>query len=673
MLALLGVLPLLTYPLLGYAVHPARPVFAPVRLALVRAALILGGGAVVLVELLSAGHALTLGPLALAWSGALVLAAAAAVWRYRRDGIRLAGIGERVAGPWRDASRIERITVVALAGLLVAELVLALGYPPNNFDSQTYHLPKIEHWVAQHDVRFFATRIHRQLSIAPGAEYLLLHLRVLTGGDLFYNLLQWSAGVACAVLASRIAGQLGGSGRAQLLAAFVVGTTPIVALEATSTQTDLVVAGWVACVATLVLDQVRRRTGPVDALLIGTAVGLTGLSKATGLLAAAPLLLIWLVAQVRLARGALPRRLPATALAGLGILAVAVVIAGPYVNRVDDSYGNPLGPPYLRDSISMQRHDPASVLVNALRIGQTAIQPPSTRVNGVTGSAVLHIARWVHVNPDDPKITFPDSHFPAVSWRPDEDHASFPVEAVLVLAGAAALLVRPRRAGVAEQVAVRAYAAAFWVTLLAYVATVKWQPWGNRLILFVFALGAPLAGLWLDAVLRRAAAARSGRRRAWRPAIATGLAAAMLAASGVAGWLAVGVGWPRRLVGTNSLFTESRMQARFNRRPEWLASYERAAAAVRASGAHRVGLVQEGNSWEYPWWVLLRGDTIVALQTLVPSLPAAKGNSVDAIVCAAPAAVCRYYLPRGWQLHMEPYQIGYALPPGRLPASQNGG
>ncbi|HKT03315.1 MAG TPA: hypothetical protein VJT31_27615, partial [Rugosimonospora sp.] len=148
----------------------------------------------------------------------------------------------------------------------------------------------------------------------------------------------------------------------------------------------------------------------------------------------------------------------------------------------------------------------------------------------------------------------------------------------------------------------------------------------------------------------------------------TALAVLAVLASGVAGSAAVVYGWPRRLVGPGAVFTESRLALQFNRRPEWRASFQLAAAAVRASGAHRIGLVQDGNSWEYPWWVLLRGDTIVTLQTLVPDkLPAAKATSVDAIVCDAPVATCRYYTPRGWQLHLGPYSIGYALPPGRDP------
>ena len=141
------------------------------------------------------------------------------------------------------------------------ELLVALLAEPNNFDSQTYHLPKVEHWVAQGGLDFWPTAIHRQVTIPPGAEYLLLHLRLLTGGDALHNLVQWAAGVVCLLAAARITAQLGGGRRAQLLTAFVLATTPMVVLQATSTQTDLVCAAWVACAATLALDGLRRRAG----------------------------------------------------------------------------------------------------------------------------------------------------------------------------------------------------------------------------------------------------------------------------------------------------------------------------------------------------------------------------------------------------------------------------
>ncbi len=648
MLVALGLLPALTAALLTYALRPAGPVFGALRLALVRAAVLVGAGTAVLVEALSAVRALTVPALVTAWSVALGLATVAGYLRYRRDG----ALPRPEPRLWYAATRAQRAIAVALAGLVLAELVIALVAPPNNWDSQTYHLPKIEHWVAQRDVAVFATQINRQVVIAPGAEYLLLQLRLLTGGDALYNLLQWCAGLGCALVASRVAGQLGGGRLAQLLTAFLVGTTPLVVLESTSTQTDLVVAAWVAAVGTLVLDELGRRTPAWSAALLGAAAGLTTLTKATGLLAVVPLLLVWVLAQLRRA----PRRALAGALLA-GVVAVAV--AGPFLARMDATYGNPLGPDSLRASTTMQRHDPPSILVNSLKIGYTALETPFGPLDRAASGGVTAVAHGLGVDPDDPLISWRGPAFPTLSWPPDEDRAAFPVQGILVLLGAAVLLVRRR--GPAQL-----YAAVFWVVLLLYVTAVKWQPWGNRLILFVLVLGAPLAGLWLESVLARVAP----RPRA--AAVGAWVAAGAVLLAGCAGWLAVGYGWPRRLVGSGSVLTESHTEARFNRRPQWLADYRFAADPVRAAGARTVGLVQGVDTWEYPWWVLLPGVRVEALQSDVPGHPpAVRPDQVDAIVCVTGEAECARYVPPGWTLRMHG-TVGYALRPQPRPQPNPG-
>jgi hypothetical protein len=622
----LGSLPILTCALLAYALRAGGPVVGPVRLAVVRAAVVVGGVAALLVEGLSTVRALTFTGVLTSWLVLLAGAAGAAWLRYRRDG----GLPRLDRGAWRATTTGERVLVLGLAALILAELVVALVSPPNNWDSQTYHLPKIEHWVQRHDVDFFATGIDRQVGLAPGAEYLLLHLRLLTGGDAMYNLVQWSAGVGCVLIASRIAGQLGGGRLAQLVAAFVVGTAPMVVLESTSTQTDLAVAAWVGCVATLVLDERGRRTPAWAAVLLGAGTGLAVLTKAPGVLGTAPLLLIWLAGQLR--------RAPARTLANTALIgAFAVAITGPYLYRTGAAYDSPLGPPHQRQLISMQRHDPSAVLVNALRVGYTALETPVRPLTDAGRRGVTSIAHGLGVNPSDPDITFFDATFPIETWQPDEDKAAFPVQGVLVLVGAGLALAGRRIPG-----SVRRYAGAFWVTVLLHVVTVKWQPWGNRLLLYLLLLGAPLAGLWLGPVLSRF-------RARWWPRVAAWAVAATLLVGGGVGWLTVGYGWPRRLVGHGSVFSESRLEQRFNRRPQWTADYAWAADRVRAAGARRVGLVQGGDTWEYPWWVLLPGTDIEPLQSAVPGYPAAKAGGMDAVLCVADQATCTAYAPTGWR------------------------
>jgi hypothetical protein len=128
----------------------------------------------------------------------------------------------------------------------------------------------------------------------------------------------------------------------------------------------------------------------------------------------------------------------------------------------------------------------------------------------------------------------------------------------------------------------------------------------------------------------------------------------------------VGYGYPRRLVGPGSVFTIHGMRAMFKPRPEWLPDYEYATAAVRASGAKRVGLAQHTDTWEYPLWVLMPGTELVSLQSLLPKHPPVNPASTDAVICIYfSAAECQSkFVPAGWTVYQHGV-ISYGLPPGK--------
>ena len=738
----LAVAPLAALLLIAYAVRPRAGTVAPLRLAAVRAALITGGFAVLIVESLGAFGLLNPLAFAVAWLAFLAGAGLLTARRRRRDGpqglghqgLRHQGLGGAIRGLpgmarqlWRGARPAERLLAGTVGGFVLIEFVIALLAEPNNFDSQTYHLPKVEHWAAQGDLTFWPTAIHRQVTIPPGAEYLLLHLRLLTSGDSLHNLVQWAAGVGCLLVATRIAAQFGGGRRAQLLTAFLVATTPMVALQATSTQTDLVVAAWAGCVATLALDGLTRRTDLGSVLALGAATRLTAITKTNGLLGAGPMLLLWGVAQLRLALTGPSSHQVGTALgtaatrvggfarvgglartvgAGVAVLVVAAVFTGPFLVRVAAEFGHPLGPPRLRESIPMQRHDPGSVLINGLRIGHTALDTPFGVVRDATASTIDGLAGLLGVDPQDRATTFGQTTWPVRSWYPDEDRVAFPLAGTLVLVGGVLALVRPRRLAPEHATALRGYAFAVGAAVLLHTTMIKWQPWGNRLLLYALVLAAPLAGLWLDALFRRHAnrtdpaeqtepaepAEQTEQTEQTDPAeqteptepapsdgskgrrsVAVLAAVTVLAGSALAGVLAISYGFPRRLVGAGSVLTTSDWETRFLRRPQWADEFRWAADAVRAADARRIGLVQQNDNWEYPWWLLLgdtsEGDTgegggreIVALQSVLPDRPPADPASVDAIVCTGTRAACTRLVPPGWRVEFRGY-VGYALPP----------
>ncbi|NUQ88657.1 MAG: hypothetical protein HOQ43_09375, partial [Glycomyces artemisiae] len=504
-------------------------------------------------------------------------------------------------------------------------------------------------------------------------------------GDGAYNLLQYLAGVGAVLAASRITAQLGGGPTAQLATVFVLATTPEVLLQATSTQVDLVAAAWVAALATVVLDEftrpgdadgsaLRAAAPAPDALYLGLALGLIAVTKTTGLLAAAPLLLIWgigrLVRDGHRRRPCLCGRSPGrcsradasrawtsrgrTVLASLAVIALGLAVAGPFLWRMQEAFGSPLGPPMLRESIGVQTADPRLLLVNALRIAQTGLDTPLFFLSDATAGAINWLANLMGVDVNDPRITFGTSQFPVPAWYPDEDRAAFPLTGLASLAGLVWFAAKGPRLR-------RAYAAALAVAFIGVACTVSWQPWVNRLVVFLIVLAAPAAGL-LAATMVKGVARTVGDKRRRRAAVA--LIAVVASLASVAGLLTVAYGYPRRLTGAWSVFSLTDMEERFVRRLEWLPQYEAAADAVAAIDPETVGIVQGNDSWEYPWWILLpEGTEIVALESVVPGQDPPDPDSVDAIVCAEDLDQCADLVPEGWEF-TDLGTVGYAIPGG---------
>ena len=269
----LTLLPLLCLILLYVLFLPAGGITAhPRRLALLHASLAWGILMATSTEALGFFHALTRPAVATLWGGAAVLLAAAVAVRHR---------------PWTgdllpSVRGVDPVVRVCLAGCAVVAAItafIALAAAPNTWDSMTYHLTRVMHWEQDRSLDFYATNIQRQLHLTPGAEYVTLHLHLLSGGDRLANLPQWFASMGSLFVVSLIAARLGATARGQALAALFCATLPMGILQSTSTQTDFVVAYWLACLVALVTDATTR-TWPWM-LALGAALGLATLTKAT--------------------------------------------------------------------------------------------------------------------------------------------------------------------------------------------------------------------------------------------------------------------------------------------------------------------------------------------------------------------------------------------------------
>lgn len=525
------------------------------------------------VEVLSVGRWLDGPRLALLWGVACIAAASFACWARRRL--------QRPASPRLD--RAERLGVLGCSVIAVVTLITALAAPPNTFDVLVYHMSRVAHWAQNHSVDSYPTHILRQLHQPPGAEYAVLNIYLLTGGDRFVNLVAWSSAIGCMVATSSIAAAIGMSRRAQIVTALCAATLPMLQAQASGAKNDVVAAFWLSSYVALALRRHDERQPARSTFVEAGALALALLTKGTTYLFAPPLVVWMLARRFRQLGWRVWRPLATTTV-------VCLLVNAAFFVRNQEIHGAPLGPGreaaaaayrYVNDELGVQ-----TLGSNVLRNTALQLTMPSSKLTRSFERRVAVVHAWFGWRTDEPSSTWGGQSFSLQAWLPDEERFGSPVHAALLLlaclgwrglrranAGAAALLVA----------AVAAY--------LLFCALLKWQPWHARLHLPLLVVGVPVvAATWM---------------RLWRPlaVVAVGLTCASSACTTIGlhnrSWLA-----PAADAG---LFG-ARDRLYFVTGPEMMSARSAAFARLRREGVRDLGLIVSGNEREYVLWTLPDAD-----------------------------------------------------------------
>lgn len=184
---------------------------------------------------------------------------------------------------WRTFKEAPYYGILVVIGM--AALGLSLMTTPYNWDSMTYHLPRIAYWAQNRSVAHYATNSVRQVCSPVLAEFVNLHVYILCRGhDWFFNLLQGVSYVTCAVLAGAIAGRLSCGRPFRFLAALLYMSMPIAYAEALTTQVDNFAAVWLLFFVYRLLDYVDADKAMRFDKITTCRVGTMGLCVAWGYL-----------------------------------------------------------------------------------------------------------------------------------------------------------------------------------------------------------------------------------------------------------------------------------------------------------------------------------------------------------------------------------------------------
>ena len=519
-------------------------------------------------EILSLFEAVAYAPLVTCWCGYLL---ALLLWRYR---VRSIAPG----AAWPDTTPLQKVLLALIACIVVVTGTTAIVAAPNNFDSLTYHLPRVMHWIQNRSVAHYPTHIDRQLVLAPFSEFVIMHLQILSGGDRFANCVQWFSLVGSAVGVSLVARALKGSLNSQIVAAALSVSLPMGLLQSTSTQNDYVTAFWLVC---LVYFLIKARECPDarHALLVGVSLALAIFTKGTAYLVAAPFMVAYL--------WHLGTRGTKSAATGAGIVFCAIVLVnGGHYARNLKLYGNPISPGSGND-IVCTRVDATSVISGVTKNVATQLATGFEGANGALNAWSNAVHRAIGVDAGDPGLTTNDGFFilpPRVQGH--EDYAPNPVHMVLMLLAAAMLCWRWKKI----PVPLRLFATTAMLSFVALSAGIKWNPFVSRYYLPVFVVSAPFLALLADGE-------KQARHIALCAALLLLLSFPVLANNPM-----------RPLLGPNSVLVTERIDQYFMVNPAAKAYFVSVTDLAKARTAVNVGLLNDNsNMWEYLLWVLLNG------------------------------------------------------------------
>jgi hypothetical protein len=569
-----------------------RRALGDLRVALVCATIPLSLFVVAATEGLSVFHQLARGPVTIGW---VAFAVATFLWMQKQRGDAL----YKSPGAWEHVRLLAKEDQVALAcvGIGVGLVACAAIFSaPNTWDAMEYHMPRVFEWITNRGVQLYPTPDRQQLSMPALAEYTILHLQLLAGSDRLANLVQWFAYAGSIVAVTLIVRELGGSRRAQVLAAVFGATIQTGVLGASGTKNDYVLAYWVAVTAYFLLRW-RERQDWNETLAIACSLALAVFSKGTAYIYLPPVMLVCFLMWDRKAQGQFLLRLPL-----LAVLCVAV--NGPLWVRCYEFSGSPLGLPYFDGAgpemgrmYGNQYITPVRSLANVVRNLALHVATPSRKLNGLMLRGFSATVRALGVDPNDYHQMVRSQDGDAapfdIQWNPlNEVQAGNPLHFFLMLAAGALLIAYAKRFGKR----VWLFGAGVVASFVMYATVLRWSPWNARYQLTVFVLGAAFSALVMERVLSRRAV--------------TVVAFAVLVLSLPFAVFTLS----RPLVPKGkikSLLSQSRDETYFNDyHHQFAADWIRAAKATQAKSCRTIGIDARENRYEYPMMALISEDGV---------------------------------------------------------------
>mgnify|MGYP000409812204 CR=1 FL=1 len=474
------------------------------------------------------------------------------------------------------------LLIGSILGLI---LLQGLIYPPNNWDSMTYHLPRITNWLSHGSLDHYATHIVRQLYQPPFSEFVLMHVQVLNGSDLFMNAVQFTFLLSCILVILLLIEELdiASNHRVKYIAVILALTIPEAILQASSTQNDIVVSFFILC-AIYFSIKVLKKTSIDYFIFFGSSAGLAILTKGSAYVYLLPLLGVFIAVYLyKIFKSISAEKFYFPIIAG----AICIAINTGHYSRNYSLSGNILGADeqesgmYFNDEMN-----PQNLFSNLLKNIGLHVGPYP--LNNMYDSGIQKLHQKLNIDINNPKTNFANLNYQGSSDFPnDEDSAANPLHFWLIFFSIIILIIQLIRR--------KEHASNYWIFLFAifllqiflFCHLLKWQPWHTRLHLPLFLVAIPV-------VVYALSIKRKFLKRIYF----------MLPTFVFYGFLVIIFNSSRPFL-TSSKTTDisifdARSKKYFAKKPFLYKEYAQMSDRITSTASHKIGIIIGADDWEYP-------------------------------------------------------------------------
>ena len=363
--------------------------------------------------------------------------------------------------------------------LILISFTICLIYPPNNSDALTYRLPKVEHWIQNKNLEIFTSPDLRQVMYPSFSEYIILHLKLIFNSDYFINLIQLISLIVSLLTVSMTLEKLGNYKLNKIYSLIFCVTIPMGILQSNSSQNDYLVTMMIIICIYFLLSFLKDRKFK-NIIGFSIALSLATLTKPTAYIFLFPFCL-WLLIDII--------KQKTKYLHFLFIIPIIYFIFNlGLFSRNIELFNYPLG---INVGITNEVINIKVILSNLIRNISLNLTLPFVEFNTFIREIVSYVHKLINfpindqINTYSTKGRFGGAYFTYFSLY--ENNASNFFHFIII-----SIIIFTFHIYFKENKILKNYIFCLIISFIIFSIILKWQPWGNRLLLTFFVLFSPI-------------------------------------------------------------------------------------------------------------------------------------------------------------------------------------